>query len=178
MNTNRFSILFSFCCAVLGLDVDVLGHAQEKEKNMFELTISFSKKVIDPNQAKPDEFSCELKNVSGKPITIVLRGSNGLRDYITHYWRHPGGDWGEGQKANILLSDLGVDRIPHILEPGKVLGYKNIPAPQGFPYAFKLEPGKYQMKSVFEYQDPDDSNAPILRAESNVAEIEFRPRKK
>jgi hypothetical protein len=31
---------------------------------------------------------------------------------------------------------------------------------------------------VFEYRDPDDEKAPLLRVESNVLEIELRPKNK
>jgi hypothetical protein len=174
-----------FCCFAVGLSVPVSAAAQEKDKKaappegkkMLELRLSCSKNVVDYDELV--DLSCELKNVSDKPITIVYLGSNGLRDYITYFARRPGCDWNEGQKANIHLSDLGIERLPQVLEPGKSLGYKEPPG-RFFPSTEnpRPKPGIYQYKAVFEYRDPDDEKAPLLRVESNVLEIELRPKNK
>jgi len=171
-----------FCCFAVGLSVPVSAAAQEKDKKaappegkkMLELRISSSKKVVDYDEVV--EFSCELKNISDKPITIVYKGSNGLRDYITYFAREPGKDWNEGQKANIHLSDLGIERRPQLLEPGKSLGYKERGVHASSRENPRRKPGIYQYKAVFEYRDPDDEKAPLLRVESNVLEIELRPK--
>jgi len=172
-----------FCCYAVGLSVPLAAATQPQDhkapppegKKMLELRISSSKKVVDYDEVV--EFSCELKNISDKPITIVYKGSNGLRDYITYFFRNPGEDWSEGLKANSHLSDLGIERLPQLVEPGKSLGYKVTGAFSSTANP-RPKPGIYQKKAVFEYRDPDDEKAPLLRVESNVLEIELRPKNK
>jgi hypothetical protein len=144
---------------------------------MLELRISYSKNVVDFDE--PVEFSCELKNISDKPITIVYLGSNGLLDYLTYYSRGPGENWDKGVKANIHLSDLGLQRLPRVLEPGKVLGFKNPPVVRFSSLDNpRPKPGIYQLKASFKYRDPDNEKAPVLWVESNVVEIELKPKNK
>jgi hypothetical protein len=141
-----------------------------KERNMVKLTLGSNKKVVELGE-KFDSF-LELTNISDKPILLKWR-MHQLLEFITYEGLDPDGKVTRiGGTAHLSPFEPPMLRRL-VLMPGAKLTH----VVKAVAYPPESLPGVYRTKAMFEYQDPEDAKAPVLRAEA-VAEIELRAPKK
>ena len=139
------------------------------ERNMVKLTYVFNKKVVEPGE-KFDRL-LELTNTSDQPILLKWR-MHQLLEFITYESRSP-----DGQVTRIGGTDHLSPFEPMLRRLVLMPGAKLTHVVKAVAFSPESLPGVYQKKAIFEYQDPEDVKAPVLRAEA-VAEIELRAPKK